>query len=54
MSKKDDFLELLYLNDNLELRNWLINHGKSSKPYAAVMFEKKSEEDSEIIRKVDN
>lgn len=44
---KNEFLELLYLNDNLEIKNWLINHGKASKPYAAVMFEKKSEEDVE-------
>ncbi len=54
MSKKDEFLELLYLNDNLEIRNWLINNGKASKPYAAVMFEKKNDNDSVKDRDIDN
>ena len=46
MSNKNEFLELLYLNQNLELKDWLIKHGKASKPYAAVMFEKDNDAES--------
>lgn len=45
--KKCEFFELLCLNDNLELRNWLISKGKSGKPIAPVMFLKQEKEESE-------
>lgn len=42
--KKSDFLELLRINNNLELKNWLISKGKSGKAFCPVMFNNKKEE----------
>lgn len=44
--KNCDFFELLCLNDNLELRNWLISKGKKGKPICPVMFVKEESEDT--------
>ena len=43
-SKNSEFFELLRLNDNLELKKWLISKGKSGKVTSPVMFKKKEEE----------
>ncbi len=39
--KNSEFFELLLLNNNLKLRNWLASKGKSAKVTCPVMFQKR-------------
>lgn len=45
-NKNQQLIDLLKLNDNSKLHEWLISKGKSAKPYAAVTFIKKDKKEA--------
>ena len=45
-NSREEFIKVLQSNDKSKLKEWLANNGKSPKPTAAVMFEKKEEKDN--------
>ena len=45
--KKDEFFELLLLNDEIKLKNFINSEGKSPKPICPIMFESEDTKDND-------